>query len=135
MEKRVWAKPEMQEFAFAANQYVASCGDVGSRIYRFICTAAKGPLYYYDRDNNNRQELLGNRYRPCNNTHVVEVKDGDELPFYEGFVDYNGNQRENNDEHVAVWIEWGHLWNGDKYVENAHAMKALDITEIETEKS
>ena len=30
MEKRIWSKPEMNEFAFAANEYVAACGDNGS---------------------------------------------------------------------------------------------------------
>ena len=27
MEKRIWTKPEMNEFAFAANEYVAACED------------------------------------------------------------------------------------------------------------
>ncbi|MBP3522890.1 MAG: hypothetical protein J6M56_04900 [Clostridia bacterium] len=137
MDKMMWCKPEMNEFAFAANEYVAACGDITSRIYNFICNAAAGTLYYYDRDNNNQQEYLGSYYHPCKRTHKVEVDvgSGEELPFYEGFVDYNKNERENDDEHVAVWIEWGtRLW-GEKYVKNAHAMKALSITEIEADKS
>ena len=136
MEKMMWTKPEMNEFAFAANEYVAACGDITSRIYNFICNATAGFLYYYDRDNNNKQEDLG-FYYPCKETHKVEVEvgSGEELPFYEGFVDYNGNEKENDNEHVAVWIEWGTDYWGKKYVDDAHAMKALSITEIEADKS
>ncbi len=46
MEKRIWSKPEMHEFAFAANEYVAACGDQ-NKVYKFICDAAAGPLYYW----------------------------------------------------------------------------------------
>lgn len=40
MEKRTWIKPEMNELAFAANDYVAACGDSGT-VYKFVCDAAK----------------------------------------------------------------------------------------------
>ena len=43
MEKRIWSKPEMHEFAFAANEYVAtSCGD--GKNYLFKCDAGGGAL-------------------------------------------------------------------------------------------
>lgn len=42
MEKKIWSKPEMHEFAFAANEYVASsCGDSGKN-YLFTCDAGGG---------------------------------------------------------------------------------------------
>ena len=41
MEKRIWSKPEMNEFAFAANEYVAACGDGGTN-YLFTCDAGGG---------------------------------------------------------------------------------------------
>lgn len=41
MEKLIWTKPEMNEFAFAANEYVAACGDVGKN-YLFTCDAGGG---------------------------------------------------------------------------------------------
>ncbi len=46
MEKRIWSKPEMNEFVFAANEYVAACGDQ-NRVYKFICDALAGTLYYW----------------------------------------------------------------------------------------
>ena len=42
MEKMIWTKPEMNEFAFAANEYVASsCGN-GGKTYKFTCNAGEG---------------------------------------------------------------------------------------------
>ena len=42
MEKRIWSKPEMNEFVFAANEYVAtSCGD-GGTTDKFTCDAGEG---------------------------------------------------------------------------------------------
>lgn len=41
MEKKIWSKPEMNEFAFAANEYVAACGDKGQNIL-FTCDAGGG---------------------------------------------------------------------------------------------
>lgn len=38
MEKMIWTRPEMNEFAFAANEYVAACGD-GGTTYKFTCDA------------------------------------------------------------------------------------------------
>lgn len=32
MEKRIWSKPEMHEFAFAANEYVAACWKINCNV-------------------------------------------------------------------------------------------------------
>lgn len=32
MEKRIWSKPEMNEFAFAANEYVAACWKINCNV-------------------------------------------------------------------------------------------------------
>lgn len=45
MEKRIWSKPEMNEFAFAANEYVAACGDENKK-YLFECNAGREDRYY-----------------------------------------------------------------------------------------
>ncbi|MBQ2947904.1 MAG: hypothetical protein IJD94_02895 [Clostridia bacterium] len=137
MEKRIWAKPEMNEVVFAANDYVAACGDPLSRIYNFICTSLRGTLYYYKNDTaqaNGNATYLGG-YKPCGDTHQVEVAVGEDIPFYEGFVDYSENGREDDGEHVAVWLEtaWSPIWG--TYVDDYHAMDALSITEIEADKS
>ena len=42
----MWSKPEMNEFAFAANEYVAACGDE-NKVFKFICDAKEGLLYYW----------------------------------------------------------------------------------------
>ena len=41
MEKKIWSKPEMNEFAFAANEYVAACGDEHKK-YLFTCDGGGG---------------------------------------------------------------------------------------------
>lgn len=38
MEKKIWSKPEMNEVAFAADEYVAACGENGVS-YKFNCNA------------------------------------------------------------------------------------------------
>ena len=63
MEKMIWEKPQMNEVAFAANEYVAACGDNGT-IYNFLCNA--GVKYGtfsvwagYDDDWNDVYETVG----------------------------------------------------------------------------
>ena len=142
MEKRIWSKPEMHEFAFAANEYVAACGDRKS--YKFECNAevrgnytdASGQkwdnLYYYSGARVNADEpaptdwdkmtatKLG-KYHPCNDTHKAPVSEA----YYWGFVDNDNDGKHNSSgsliETVIVWIERG--WLGY----DAHATKELDI--------
>lgn len=148
MDKMMWSKPEMNEFAFAANEYVAACGDPLRTIYNFICTSLAGVLYYYD--DNGSQQYLG-PYKPCNFTHQVTVNAGEQVPFYEGFVDRGDdskpyydpdrypNGKEDSGEHAAVWIEWKEYedWDGNKYqyADDWHAMDVLSVDQIEADKS
>ena len=153
MEKKIWSKPEMNEFAFAANEYVAACGDQNS-VFKFVCDAVAGPLYYYknwlvsvvngvtnkpesfpggplsDWQGNNEagteliKGLSGLTYHPCGETHEASVTDD----FYWGFVDYNYNSRNDGDDETVI------VWRGDKG-NNGHATKNLNMNTWETAKS
>lgn len=154
MEKMIWEKPQMNEVAFAANEYVAACGDSG-RTYKFECTAPAGiifgrPLYYYANQRVDEKSTvpttwgtktyLGS-YTPCSSegsdqgTHIAESTD----EFYWGFVDYDLNSAHDTTgssaydpiETVIVWIER----DTSGSIENAHATTALDMDLWETAKS
>ena len=43
---RSYRKPMMNVEKFVANEYVAACGDE-NKVYKFVCDAPRGPLYYY----------------------------------------------------------------------------------------
>ncbi len=139
--KKVYEKPMISVENFAANEFIASCGDSGTN-YLFECNAPKGTLYYFPKSDgildgiyngHGKKKELGN-YKPCEATHKTENK-GD---FYEGFVDYNENERYDPEgswkngkrtpaEAVIVWHD------GSK--RGWHATKNLDINSWETAKS
>lgn len=150
MEKMIWEKPEMNVVAFAANEYVAACGDSG-KVYKFVCDALEGKLYYWkrqewqgglfgqyvdtdwskydgvvdgsvDKDKVGSATLIGS-YEPCGASHEVESTDD----FFDGFVDYNSNQQFDSGEGVIVWR--------GTYGNNGHATTQLDMTKWETAKS
>lgn len=136
MEKRVWAKPEMQEFAFAANQYVAACGDNG-RSYWFECDAGggkSGELWDYNRqesftDGRLHDELGNSRYdsyHACNDTHEASSQD----EFVKGWFQ-TGRGSNSVWTEVYIWFENLHWWN--QY--DIHATTNLKIDEWETAKS
>lgn len=129
---RNWERPMVVVDTFAANEFVSTCGDKGT-IYKFTCDAPRGKLYYYpesdgkidgQHDPNNYHKYLG-RYRPCNAKHEAPKTD----VFYDGFVDYNNNGRQDNEESVIVWIE--NTWLGY----DGHATTKLDMNSWETAKS
>ena len=136
MEGRVWKRPLTEVQKFEANEYVAACGDSGV-VYKFKCDATAGTLYYYPGsdgkidgvyEGTGKAEKMGT-YHPCSKTHD-EPDTGD---FYDGFVDRNGNKRQDKGEGVIVWRnrEWsifGWRWNG-------HATTNLDMNSWETAKS
>ena len=158
MEKKIWSKPEMNEFAFAANEYVAACGDSGSKYY-FKCDAGGG--YVDNPDYNPSLPTFGDFNKPtiwqstegdltdangnlftsgsdryyyaCGDTHEASTED----EFVLGRFYANGG----NDNlsgawtSVYVWIEkvwssWTHSW-----YENYHATTNIDIEHWETNKS
>ena len=152
MEKKIWRKPEMNEFAFAANEYVAACGDQ-NKVYKFVCDALGGNLYYWAKRVYQGIPVLGGHwedtewtkqdgvvdgkvdsslwedatligsYTPCGKEHEASVTD----EFFDGFVDYNGNSQFDDDEAVIVW-------RGESGF-NGHATKNLDMSTWETAKS
>lgn len=156
MEKMIWAKPEMNEMAFAANEYVAACGDSGT-VYSFECNAPSGYLDFYQdyqvtedqttapTDFSGKNLFFGSdgmvEYEVCNDSHSAEST-GD---FYWGFIDYNNNKIHDTTayatddgksilETVIVWLECVYR-DGYKVIQNGHATASLDMSSWETEKS
>ena len=128
--KRAYVRPTMVGERFVANEYVAACGDSG-KVYKFTCNARKGPLYYYPLSDNiidgvyigtGQAKYIGD-YEPCNAKHEASATNA----FYDGFVDYNGNEKQDDGEGVIVW-------RGPKN-DNGHATKDLDMNTWETAKS
>lgn len=119
--KRTYVRPTMVGERFVANEYVAACG-TQNEVYMFTCDAPKGPLYYYSKsdekvdgvhDKNDEATLLGYSYRPCGASHEARTTD----KFYDGFVDYNRDGKQDENERVIVWR--------GRYGNNGHATTNL----------
>ena len=128
--RKEWMEPVIEVQEFVANEYVAACEN--EMIYKFTCDAPGGPLYYYPKgdDEINGEytghepaKLLGYLYHPCKAEHDASAKSD----FYDGFVDYNRNKKQDADEGVIVW-------RGPNN-KNGHATTKLDINTWETAKS
>lgn len=128
--KRTYVRPTMVGERFVANEYVAACGESG-KVYKFECNAPGGKLYYYPNSDgkingeytgHGRAIKLGN-YNPCGARHKANATDG----FYDGFVDYNENGRQDKGEGVIVWR--------GSYGLNGHATTYLDMSKWQTAKS
>lgn len=128
--KRTYVRPTMVGERFVANEYVAACGESG-KVYKFECNAPGGKLYYYRNSDgkingeytgHGRAIKLGN-YNPCGARHKANATDG----FYDGFVDYNKNGRQDKGEGVIVWR--------GSYGLNGHATTYLDMSKWQTAKS
>lgn len=128
--KRTYVRPTMVGERFVANEYVAACGESG-KVYKFECNAPGGKLYYYPNSDgkingeytgHGRAIKLGN-YNPCGARHKANATDG----FYDGFVDYNINGRQDKGEGVIVWR--------GSYGLNGHATTYLDMSKWQTAKS
>lgn len=149
MEKLTWVKPEMEEVRFAANEYIAACGESGSS-YKFVCDAAAGILYwFYDkwlggndspfhlRVDDENPGIVPNlsdytpreigSYSPCNATHEASTSS----EFYWGFVDNNNNEQYDVNEEVIIWRNFE--LSLTPY--NAHATKNLNMSKWETTRS
>lgn len=127
---RNWERPMTVVDTFVANEFVSACGDKGA-IYKFECDAPGGRLYYYPEsdgqidgkhDRNEDAKFLG-RYHPCHAKHEAPKTDG----FYDGFVDYNWNGKQDPGEGVIVWR--------GLHQNNGHATTQLDMNSWETAKS
>lgn len=128
--KRTYVRPTMVGERFVANEYVAACGESG-KVYKFECNAPGGKLYYYPNSDgkingeytgHGRAIKLGN-YNPCGARHEANATYG----FYDGFVDYNKNGRQDKGEGVIVWR--------GSYGLNGHATTYLDMSKWQTAKS
>lgn len=128
--KRAYVRPTMVGERFVANEYVAACGDSGKG-YKFTCNAPEGSLYYYSSSDNiidgvytgtGRPWYIG-EYEPFNAKHEASATDA----FYDGFVDYNENGKQDKGEGVIVWR--------GPYGNNGHATTKLNMNEWGTAKS
>lgn len=142
--KKEWINPLTIVQKFAANEYIAACGDSGV-VYNFECDASAGDLYvyynkpypwsskdYYDvvkgegfsstTASKYDANLLGS-FTPCPAAHEAESTSG----FYWGFIDYDENGEHGDGETVIVWR--------GEYGINGHATKNLNMNSWETAKS
>ncbi len=128
--RKEWMEPVIEVQEFVANEYVAACES--GMVYKFTCDARGGWLYYYPKsdgqiDGNHTgsgddRKLLGD-YHPCGATHEASFTDA----FYDGFVDYNWNRKQDPGEGVIVW-------RGPDN-KNGHATTKLNMNSWETAKS
>lgn len=128
--KKIWSAPEAIAEQFAANEYVAECGDE-NRVYNFICDAPGGTLYYYptsdgtiDGEYNGTGEAvrLGS-YHPCDASHEASTTN----PFYDGYIVNSSFWGGTTTRNVIVW-------RGPNN-NNGHATAQLDMDSWETAKS
>lgn len=128
---RNWERPMVVVDTFAANEFVSACGDKGT-IYKFECDAPGGPLYYYPKSDDkidgvhnpyDSAKFISLFYHPCDADHKAPNTDG----FYDGFVDYNLNGKQDKGEGVIVWRGP----NG----KNGHATTNLNMNSWQTAKS
>lgn len=122
--KKIWSAPEAIAEQFAANEYVAECGDE-NRVYKFTCDARGGTLCV-DYDNDGDVDRFSG-FSPCRKHHESPVSD----TYYLGYVDRNGNRKQDDGEAAYIWLEfnrWGDVVNG-------HATSNLDMDTWETAKS
>lgn len=128
--KKIWIKPMATVEEFAANEYVAACGDKNT-VYKFVCDAPGGILCYYPESDDNIDgnytgrgdaELVGLSYTPCDKKHDAPTSD----EYYDGYVRSLFGKSD-----VIVWVERDE--SGE--IVNGHATKQLDMEKWETAKS
>lgn len=130
MEKLMWVKPEMEEVSFAANEYVAACGEK-NKVYLFTCDAGGGESgdVWTDAGENLTDGILSS-YHACNKTHQSSTLD----EYLDGTFYYNyGNDRKTNyfgeayeSLDVKIWTDGG---------TDVHCTTEVNMNEWETAKS
>lgn len=132
--KEMWTEPRIEVQKFAANEYVAACGDSGV-VYNFECNAgnrwkdynvylADGTPYATSGRDYGGCKTDYDSYHPCGETHSAESDSG----FLKGYM-YEQNWRGQNTGHkinVIIWTE--------DYT-NVHCTTNLDMDSWTTEKS
>ena len=128
--KREYVRPMMRGEVFAANEYVAGCGDSGVT-YKFTCDAGGGRLGSVYLETNGREGLQTdgpNRdkylsgYYACGTTHEAESDD----EFLDGYY----VRDEGYGTKVTKVIVWRGPWGN-----NTHCTTNLDKDSWETAKS
>ena len=137
---REYVKPAMEGEAFAANEYIAACGDL-NKVFKFKCDAGGGKSGTVYLETNGKPGLqttgylegwhwvdgdqwLGG-YHACGTTHEAKTTDA----FLDGYYRYNKGGIFSGKETVPVKVWRGP--NGD----NTHCTENLDMESWETAKS
>ena len=135
-----YVKPMMESEVFAANEYIAACGDSGV-VYNFICNAGDGVWGSVYQETNgqpglqssgrNRDARIANYetffgipvsgYHACGTAHEAESDSG----FYDGYYCARGNI--NNPVPVIIWK--------GEHNDDVHCTTNLNKDEWETAKS
>ena len=132
-----YVRPMMESEVFAANEYIAACGDSGV-IYNFECNAGDwwGDYSVYlngpDGESHTSDDIFwcggpgavrGNRtYTKCGETHSAE----DNNDFFPGYITRRDIFGGTTEQDVIVWTA-----NGT----NTHYTTELDMSKWETQKS
>ena len=137
MEKKIWSKPEMNEFAFAANEYVAACGDGGTN-YLFKCDAGGGTKGQVWLETNGADDCQTRGHWDFSNDEWVEADQS--LGWYHACGEKH--ETKNQNEFLSGWYRASGsnvftkvlVWLGvDK--DNVHCTTNLDINTWEVAKS
>lgn len=134
--RKMWTMPQAVVQQFAANEYVAACGDSGV-VYKFKCNAGSSRKSYHvylngpdgiahtddDIDWSGRRGQI-RTYSPCGTSHEAESNSGFEAGYMYEYDDWWGDV--GNPIDVIVWTD-----NGT----NTHCTTDLNMSEWETAKS
>ena len=130
--KKIWSAPEAIAEQFAANEYVAECGDSGV-VFKFECDAGggqSGSVYLetngvagLQTDGRNPDRYLGG-YHACGSSHDAESTD----EFLDGYYVVDGGWF--SEDTITPVI----VWRGP-YGNNTHCTEVLDMNAWETAKS
>ena len=126
---REYVKPTMEGELFAANEYVATCGEM-NEVYKFVCDAGGGTYgtVYEDTNKNGRfdfgdEPLTGiiiPTYHACGKTHEAPTNDD----FLDGF--YCPDSLVLKAVPVKIWTDGG---------TNIHCTTKIEMDKWETVKS
>ena len=132
--KKIWSAPEAIAEQFAANEYVAACGDSGV-VYKFVCNAgdrysdynvylADGtPYATFGRDSGGCKTDYSS-YHPCGETHEAES----DSVFLKGYMYEQGTWGSDTGSKIDVII-----WTDD--YTDVHCTTNLNTNSWETAKS
>ena len=153
MEKRIWSKPEMHEFAFAANEYVSTCysgncdikaGAVKPKDTMWLPIVGEQVLSWWykiffawdDKNNDNKVDyfdgeiggVINDDNDPCNAPFNLEGRyqkvASPDILYYEYF---NGYKPETEITNETVWETAYHFESGSHwYDKNTHLCSVLN---------